>query len=78
MVIQFGHQFWSQNNAEIRSGEQGLATSLTVVDSSTGTIKSTVVLHKGRWKYAEVGAAKSLKSRGTLAWSCSRTRRIRS
>lgn len=35
-----------------------------VADSSTGEIWRTVLPHKGPWKYAEIGAAKWLKSLG--------------
>lgn len=64
VVIQFDYQIWSEDSTEKSNGEPGLATSLTVVEISTGAVRSTVVPHKGRWKYTEIGVAKGLKSPG--------------
>lgn len=64
VVIQFDYQFWSEDNSEHNDDKPRLATSLTMVDSNTGAIWSTVVPRKGRWQYVEIGAANWLKSLG--------------
>ena len=63
-VVQVDYQFWSAKGTEQESETGKAGTSITVADTTTGALWSSMVIKKGRWKYAEASIAKWISSLG--------------